>query len=95
MNSESNPTLCGICLETNCIKMTKLQCGHEFCSGCLDRWSQYKNTCPNCRENFHDTYTITEHRRDENYEQIKNTTDILTMWIGLIAIPLIIGFFIQ
>lgn len=89
MNSESNIT-CGICLETKCMKMTKLRCGHEFCSGCLDRWSQYKKTCPNCREYFHDT----EHRRDENYEQIKNPSDILTMCIGLIAVPLIIGSFL-
>lgn len=94
MNSESNTTLCGICLETNCMKMTKLRCGHEFCSGCLDRWSQYKKTCPNCREYFHDTHTITEDRRDENYDQIKNPSEILTMCIGLIAVPLIINSFL-
>nr|XP_009779926.1 PREDICTED: E3 ubiquitin-protein ligase RNF181-like [Nicotiana sylvestris] len=42
---------CAICL---CVyqgedTIGKLQCGHEFHVGCVNKWLQQKNACPFCR----------------------------------------------
>ena len=42
---------CGICLES-IFKSTKLDCGHNFCSGCVNTWILEKgdhSSCPMCR----------------------------------------------
>jgi hypothetical protein len=62
--SEDISSKCPICLEK--IKdSSKLDiCQHQFCSECIDQWSNLSNTCPVCKEEFkkiiylHDDKTI-------------------------------------
>lgn len=50
-NALDKQTECTICLEDlNRQPITELECGHKFCTGCLDTWEHKgKHTCPNCR----------------------------------------------
>jgi len=42
---------CTICMETfsKSQKVIELPCNHVFHSGCISKWFEAKNTCPNCR----------------------------------------------
>jgi hypothetical protein len=95
MDSFNNTVVCGICLED--MKMRKtLHCGHKFCKTCIDKWCNYKGTCPNCRVNIHheqniysySTMTDAQIRRFENDERLKYETDLITICIGLVAVPI-------
>ena len=46
-------TDCAICLEEfkNGTNVTKLKCGHLFCSECIEKWLSNSMTCPCCRQN--------------------------------------------
>ena len=46
-NSSSDCPICGDRLEENPI--TVLQCGHRFCTSCIDQWFSRRQTCPLCR----------------------------------------------
>lgn len=43
--------VCSICNEYF-IQAAAINCGHMFCKACVTKWSQRKNTCPFCREQF-------------------------------------------
>ena len=45
---------CVICLEElkNGINVTKLKCGHIFCTKCIEEWFSQSTTCPHCRKDF-------------------------------------------
>jgi hypothetical protein len=51
-------TNCSICLEKYKIgdEIIKLDCGHEFHSGCLKHWLTTHKTCPICRFNIRDRF---------------------------------------
>ena len=51
-----NITECNICLDTksNCIT----DCNHQFCTNCLGTWYKRKISCPFCRNNILDVYSI-------------------------------------
>lgn len=91
----SNDIVCGICLED--MKMMKtLHCGHKFCKTCIHKWCQYKDTCPNCRVNIHhdqiidnsSTMSYAHIRIFEELERLKFKQDMITICIGLVAIPI-------
>lgn len=45
--------ICGICLEegkNEQIERFQTECGHLFCSTCIDPWLQQEMTCPTCRQ---------------------------------------------
>ena len=44
---------CAVCLEEfkNGNNVTKLKCGHLFCSDCIEKWLSNSITCPCCRQN--------------------------------------------
>ena len=44
---------CAVCLEEfkNGTNVTKLKCGHLFCSDCIEKWLSNSITCPCCRQN--------------------------------------------
>lgn len=66
----TNPTqeMCGVCLEVTGTKNVSItQCGHRFCTSCLLRSLQDKNTCPTCRGEL-------EAPRKESIEQLNATT---------------------
>ena len=44
---------CSICYEAF-DNETEIRCGHSFCKKCIDRWAETNNTCPLCREVFHE-----------------------------------------
>lgn len=50
-NTSRKHVECGICLSDNipCSKMVKLNCGHEFCGGCAERFINVKPCCAFCR----------------------------------------------
>ena len=37
----------------NGINVTKLKCGHIFCTGCIEEWFSHSTTCPHCRKDFY------------------------------------------
>ena len=43
---------CSVCLEEfkNGTNVTKLKCGHVFCSECIEKWLSSSITCPCCRQ---------------------------------------------
>jgi len=44
---------CDICYKS--LQITKvLECGHEFCSDCVDKWKKENPTCPTCRADFNE-----------------------------------------
>ena len=45
---------CVICLEDfkNGNSVTKLKCGHSFCTECIEEWFLKSTTCPHCRKDF-------------------------------------------
>jgi hypothetical protein len=40
---------CSICLNSSTCG-GKLKCGHIFHENCINKWFEFKNTCPNCRD---------------------------------------------
>lgn len=49
--ASSEAEVCGVCLEP--LKTTNVsitQCGHKFCTTCLLKSLEHKNTCPVCRQ---------------------------------------------
>lgn len=61
-----NPNLinesCSICLETftSEAQLSELACTHKFHHACLQQWiSNYKNTCPLCRQNILNDMNLT------------------------------------
>lgn len=44
-----NKIECSICLENNFDEIGKLDCSHEFCSNCINKWLEKNNSCPMCR----------------------------------------------
>ena len=53
-NSSNITENCIICLEEfdNGKSVTKLKCGHVFCTKCIEEWFSQSTTCPHCRKNF-------------------------------------------
>ena len=47
---------CNICYETksNCIT----DCNHQFCTNCLGTWYKRKISCPYCRSDILDVFSI-------------------------------------
>ena len=45
---------CAVCLEEFEIgtNVTKLKCGHLFCSECIEEWLSKSITCPCCRQSL-------------------------------------------
>ena len=43
---------CAVCLEElkNGANVTKLKCGHMYCTGCIEKWLSSSITCPYCRQ---------------------------------------------
>lgn len=50
--SDSTQEQCSICMEKYSAntQITRLPCGHSFCTGCINRWLEVNNTCPLCRK---------------------------------------------
>ena len=50
----NNQKECTICLKEfeNGNSVTKLKCGHTFCTECIEKWFEESITCPYCRKNF-------------------------------------------
>jgi hypothetical protein len=50
---------CTICLEKwhQGETITKLNCQHSFCKGCIVQWLKMHNTCPLCRESIKEDST--------------------------------------
>ena len=52
INSNQIKNMCSICLDNN-IENEKVyqcnQCNYQFHSYCLEKWIEYKRSCPNCR----------------------------------------------
>ena len=40
---------CPICMVDDPPRPRKTVCGHTFCSNCIVRWNEIKQTCPTCR----------------------------------------------
>jgi len=40
---------CSICLNSSTCG-GKLKCGHVFHENCINKWFEFTNTCPNCRD---------------------------------------------
>ena len=36
----------------NMTKIGVIECGHNFCFGCIMNWSKQENTCPLCKSRF-------------------------------------------
>eukprot|EP01122_Echinamoeba_exundans_P005977 TRINITY_DN1618_c0_g1_i1.p1 TRINITY_DN1618_c0_g1~~TRINITY_DN1618_c0_g1_i1.p1 ORF type:complete len:373 (+),score=49.24 TRINITY_DN1618_c0_g1_i1:66-1184(+) len=51
-NVEEEPD-CGICLDKVSIRGVLDSCDHAFCFECIFRWSKESNTCPMCKQRFH------------------------------------------
>ena len=51
--TENQVNDCAVCLEEfkNGANVTKLKCGHLFCSECIEKWLSNSITCPCCRQN--------------------------------------------
>lgn len=47
-------SLCTVCLESLafCDEVCTMPCGHIFHTGCINKWSDSKSTCPLCRKNI-------------------------------------------
>ena len=48
---ENNEEKCVICVNP-LINKRVLECGHEFCIKCTNKWKNIKNNCPICRKNI-------------------------------------------
>ena len=44
----SSSDICTICLEP-CLNGVEIECGHIFHKKCIEKWTSFKKTCPNCR----------------------------------------------
>lgn len=45
---------CTICTEELIDKKAEIEpCRHVFCMGCITKWAEIENTCPNCKQEFH------------------------------------------
>jgi hypothetical protein len=49
-NSSKSKDECSICQEYMNKDITKLKCGHEFHTKCIDKWFRVETTCPLCRK---------------------------------------------
>eukprot|EP00188_Purpureofilum_apyrenoidigerum_P002199 Plantae.Rhodophyta-Purpureofilum_apyrenoidigerum.ctg23369.p2 GENE.Plantae.Rhodophyta-Purpureofilum_apyrenoidigerum.ctg23369~~Plantae.Rhodophyta-Purpureofilum_apyrenoidigerum.ctg23369.p2 ORF type:complete len:142 (+),score=18.57 Plantae.Rhodophyta-Purpureofilum_apyrenoidigerum.ctg23369:977-1402(+) len=51
---------CPICMEEleSGTTVSRLGCGHEFCSSCVQIWGKRAGTCPVCREDMYDQATL-------------------------------------
>ena len=64
---------CGICQDS---EVVRLECDHEFHSGCLGQHAMYHNTCPTCEKEFptktrEETFTASSiGHREANEEEI-------------------------
>jgi len=48
------PKSCSVCYnELNVLNMSVTPCGHYYCSSCLFRWMNEKNTCAMCRQELY------------------------------------------
>jgi hypothetical protein len=47
----SDRDICSICRD-DLSKAVSLDCSHEFCLGCIQKWAETENTCPVCRADF-------------------------------------------
>ena len=59
---------CSICIE-KVDRGFKLECGHCFHSGCLNRWLEEKNSCPICRHPI-------QNGEDSNILENDTTSDV-------------------
>ena len=59
MNNDINLD-CSICFEQYKINdsLKILNCGHHFCSSCIDKWNNHTNSCPYCRQKILDNVII-------------------------------------
>ena len=50
--NQNEKTDCAVCLEElkNGANVTKLKCGHLYCTGCIEKWLSSSITCPYCRQ---------------------------------------------
>ena len=79
---------CGICLNDLYQDMTThLSCSHQFCSKCIGKWLEYKNTCPNCRANIKHK-NINLFIKDDDEIDTKKTINIISL--ALLAFVFII-----
>ena len=55
INSNQIKNICSICLDNNIKNENVYQCNrcnYQFHSDCLEKWIEYKRSCPNCRFNY-------------------------------------------
>lgn len=52
MNLKFDSGECCICYSTPQVIKASLACGHVFCRSCLMRWSEKRNICPTCVQEF-------------------------------------------
>ena len=74
-NDDSNNDTCCICLEVTGQDAAKIDCGcdHRFCYECILKWGTEKsNTCPYCREKFHEITTTCMHNNETKTTQLKD-----------------------
>jgi len=64
---------CPICLE-KCNKILKLDCSHQFCRECIEKWKEKKMHCPLCRSIIFPN--IIKSTRNNIYE--KDAKEIIT-----------------
>jgi hypothetical protein len=74
-NNDSNNDTCCICLEVPNQNAAKIDCGcdHRFCYECILKWGMEKsNTCPYCREKFHEITTTCMDNSETKTTQLKD-----------------------
>lgn len=56
---------CIICLcEPDDDDLAKINgCDHQFCFGCIEKWSERENTCPLCKERFTEIDRVNQRKR--------------------------------
>lgn len=72
--------ICCICLNSN-VEFTKILCGHQFCSPCIEKYLYINPKCPLCRKeitrshkiNLHIKFCLENYYMNNHYNRLKNT----------------------
>lgn len=85
-----NDSICHICIiET---KLTKIECGHEFCSKCMEEWFNINPKCPLCIKEIPFEYKSKLFAKNiaKNHNKIKTKLSYLKIIKMLIGISFVI-----
>ena len=81
---------CPICLE-KCEKILKLDCSHQFCRECIEKWKEKKMHCPLCRSIIFPN--IIKSTRNNIYE--KEAKEIETFWKDFLIHDRVVTFIVN